>query len=83
MGNGLAGRFTLALSKAMDSTAADVADIETSPVNNNDLKTLLEEINASDNLTVKLSSISKIVSSFNKKSGASSLAKKKLEETLS
>ena len=83
MGNGLAGRFTLALSKAMDSTAVDVADIETSPLKDNDLENLLEEINASDNLTVKLSSISKIVSSFNKKSGTSSLAKKKLEETLS
>ena len=58
--------------------------IDGSPEKASDMSAILEEINKSDNLTVKLSSISKIVASLNKGMGSSgSLAKKKMEETLS
>lgn len=72
MGNGLAGKFSLALSKVVDKSAGG----------NSDLIEMLHEINANDNLTVKLSSVSKIVASFKGGNKSSSIAKKRLEETL-
>lgn len=79
----MAGKFTVALSRVMDKSPGFAnPSIGGSPEKTSDLMALLEEINDNDNLTVKLSSISKIVASLNPKGSSSSLAKKKLEETL-
>ena len=88
MGNGLASRFSMALSRIIDSQVAlKLAETsessQLSPSKNDkesidEFNLLLKEINESDNLTVKLASISKIVASFNTTKVSSSLAKKKL-----
>ena len=80
-GGGLASRFTLVLSRVIDNTAdstgpnPDEDDLQ-------ELAQIIDELNQHQDLTIKLSNNSKIVSIFTKKSKGNSLMKKKLDSNL-
>ena len=85
MGGGLASRFSLALSRVIDSNTTTSAGLISNKEDEDmqEIIQLIEELNKHSDLTVKLSNQSKICSIFQKNPNKSqSLMKKKFEQNL-